>query len=72
MGSSMTLSDLALSDLERSKSSSFTFQSLVSHEGAQLGFMLPLNINRKPYMGTPMIPAHLTLKGQSQCHSGFE
>ena len=35
----------------------------------ELGYLLLLNINRKPYMGTPMVLSHLTLKGQS--HSDF-
>ncbi len=27
----------------------------------ELGHVLPMNTNRKPYMGTPMEPSHLTL-----------
>ncbi len=39
--------------------------------------MLLLNINRKPYIGSPLAPPHLTLsdiqsKGQSQGHRDFE
>ncbi len=34
--------------------------------------MLLLNINRKPYMGSPMAPSHLSLKSESQGHSDFE
>ncbi len=41
--------DLTLSDLERSKSRSPTFQSLIFRNGAKLGPMLLLTINRKPY-----------------------
>ncbi len=54
MESPMEASHLTLSDLERSKSRSLRFQSLISRKGAQLGPMLLLNINRKPYMGSPM------------------
>ena len=37
--------------------------------------MLVLNINRKPYMGTPLTPSHLTLNGVERskaCHLHFE
>ncbi len=70
MGSPMASSDLTLSDLDRSsqchpdfrsKSRSPTLQSLVSCKGAKLGHMLPLTINRKLYMPSPMTPWHLTL-----------
>ena len=61
MGSPMALSHLTLSDLERSKSRSLIFQSLISRKGAQLGPMLLLNINGKPYIGSTMAPLHLTL-----------
>ncbi len=37
------------------------FQSLISRNGAKLGLMLLLTINRKPYMASPMTPWHLTL-----------
>ncbi len=57
----MTPSLLTLSDLERSKSRSTRFQTLISHKGAELGPMLPLTINRKPYMVGPLTPSHLTL-----------
>ncbi len=66
---------LTLSDLERSKSRSLRFQSLISRKGAQLGPVLLLNINKKPYMGSPMAPSHLTLsdlKGQTQGHQDFD
>ena len=49
MGSPMTLSDMTLSDLERSKCKSLKFQSLIFRNGAELGHMLLLDINRKPY-----------------------
>ncbi len=45
------LSHLTLSDLERSKSRSLRFRSLISRKWAMLGHMLLLNLNRKPYMG---------------------
>ena len=57
----MTLSNLTLSDLERSKSRPLRFQSLISREGAELGPILLLNINRKPYVGNPMTLSNLTL-----------
>ncbi len=40
-------------DLERSKSRSLRFWSIMFHKGAELGHMLLLNINRKAYMGSP-------------------
>ena len=51
MGSPMTLLYLTLSDIESSISKSLIFQKLISRKGAELGHMLQLNINRKPYMG---------------------
>ncbi len=30
-------------------------------KGAELGYMLLLNTTRKPYMGSPIAPSHLTL-----------
>ncbi len=61
MGSRMALSHLKFSELERSKSRSLRFRSLISRKRAQLGPMLLLNINRKPYMGSPMALSSLTL-----------
>ena len=61
MGNPMTLSNLTLSYLERSNSRSFRFQSLRSRKGAQLGPMLLLNNNTKPYMGSPITLSNLTL-----------
>ncbi len=57
----MTPSLLTLSDLERSKSRSVRFQSLISRKGAELDPMLLLTINRKPYMASLMTPSLLTL-----------
>ena len=34
---------------------------LISRKGAELGHMLPLTTNRKPYMASPMTSSHLTL-----------
>ncbi len=62
MGSPMVPSHLTLSDLERSKSRSLRFQSLIFWKGAELGPMLLLTINRKPYMGSPMAPSHFNLE----------
>ncbi len=45
--------DLTLGDLERSKSRSPRFQSLISRYGAKLGHMILLTINRKAYMENP-------------------
>ena len=50
MGNAMTLSQLLLSDLERSKSMSLIFRSIISRKGAELGHMLLLNMNRKVCM----------------------
>ena len=68
----MTSSRLTLSDLERLNSRSLRFPALLSYNGAELGHMLLLNINRKAYMGSPETLLHLTLKDQSQGHSDFE
>ncbi len=43
------LSDLTLSDLERSMSTSLIFRSFISRKGVELSNMLLLNINRKAY-----------------------
>ena len=61
MRNQMALSDLTLSDLERSKSKLLRFQSLIWHKGAELRTMLLLTINRKPYMAIPMTSSLLTL-----------
>ncbi len=56
-------------------SRSLRFRKLISRKGAELGHMLLLNINRKPYMASPMTLSHLTLndlESQSQGHSDFE
>ena len=49
MGSPMALFHVTLCDLERLKSRSLRFQSLISRKGVELGHILLLNINRKPY-----------------------
>ena len=75
MASLMTPLLLTLSKLERSKSRSLVFQSLISHKGAEVGPMLLLTINRKTYMASLMTPSLLTLvtlKDQSQGHSDFK
>ncbi len=61
MASLITSSLWSLSDLERSKSRSLEFQSLISRKGAKLGPMLLLTINRKPFMASPITPSLLTL-----------
>ncbi len=53
MASPMT-SLLTLNDLERLKSRSLGFQSLIFGKGAELGPMLLLSINRKPCTASPM------------------
>ncbi len=57
----MALSDLTLSDLERSKSRSLRFKGVISCKGCELGPMLLLTNNRKTYMASPMTPSLLTL-----------
>ena len=71
----MALSHLTLSDLERSKSRSFKFCSIISRKGAKLGHMLQLIINRKEYIGSLMVCLHFTLatlKDQCQGHSDWK
>ena len=72
----MTLLHLTLGDLERSKSMSPRFGSIISHKRAELGDMLLLNINInwKACMGSPLVRLHLTseLTSQCHCHSDFE
>ncbi len=75
MGSALALSHLTLNDFEWAKSRSLRFRSIISRKGAELGHMLLLNINRKAYMGSPLVRLHLTLltlKGQCQCYSDYE
>ncbi len=50
-----------LSDVERSMLKSLRFLKLISRKKAQLGHMLLLNINRKPYRESPMTVSRLTL-----------
>ncbi len=71
MTSSMTLSHLTLSDLERSYSMSLRFRRPISCKGAELGYMLLLNINRKANMWSQMTQSDLTLQDQIQSHSHF-
>ncbi len=52
MGSPMAPSDFTLNGPEMSKSRSLTFKILIFHEGAGLGHMLILNVNRKPYISS--------------------
>ncbi len=40
---------------------SLRFQSIISHEGAELGHILLLNIIRKAYKGSPLTLSHLNL-----------
>ncbi len=61
MGSPMTLSDMTLSDLERSMSMSLRFQSIISFRVAELGQMLLLSINKKPYTGSTVVLLQLIL-----------
>ncbi len=61
MASPMTPSILILSDLERSKSRSLRFQSLISRKGAELGPILLLTINRKAYMASLITSSIWTL-----------
>ena len=75
MENPLTPSHLTLSDIERSKSRSLRFQSLISCKGAELGHRLLLNINRKAYMGSPMTLSHFTLSDIErliQGHSDLE
>ncbi len=83
MGSPMALLHLTLSDLERSRSRRFLvkvthtskpyisprFWRIISHTGAELGLMLLLNIDRKPYIGSPMALPHLTLSDLERSES---
>ncbi len=61
METPMSPSHSTLSDLKSSKSRSLRFRSLIFCKGAELGHVLPLNINRKPYMGSLMTLSHLTV-----------
>ena len=49
MGSIMAESHLIWSCHDRPKSRLLRFRSLISRKGAELGYMLPLNTNRRPY-----------------------
>ena len=65
----MALSNLTLSDPERAKSRSPNFRNLISRKGAKLDPMLLFNINRKPYMGSPMALSNLTLSNLKRSKS---
>ncbi len=68
MGSSMTLSQLTLWDLKRSKSMSLRFRSIIYSKGAELGNMSLLNINGKVYMSSLLVGVHLILENlKRQC-----
>ncbi len=71
MTSPMTSSLLTLSVHGRLKSRSLVFQCLISRKGAELGPMLLLIINRKPYLASPMTSSLLTLSvpGRSKARS---
>ncbi len=74
-GSPMTLSHLALSDLERSKSKWLRFPSIISRKSSRLRPNVTITHYRKAYIGSPLVRLHLnleTLKGQCQGHSDFE
>ena len=58
-----------MGDLERSKSRSLRFQSLISRKGAELGPMLLLTIDRKPYMASRMISSLLNLSNPERSKS---
>ncbi len=66
----MAVSYLTLSDLERSNSMATKISKLISCKRAYLGPVLQLNINRKPYMGSPKAcPSHLTLSDLERSNS---
>ncbi len=69
MANLMTLSLLTFSHLERSKSRSLRFQSLISRKGAELGPMLLLTINRQHYMASLMLSPLLTLSDLERAKS---
>ncbi len=78
MGSLMALSHLTFSDLERSKSRSLRYQSLIFHKEIKLGPILQSTINRKPYIGSPMVSSILTLsdldkpkQGHFDCEASY-
>ena len=68
----MTPSHLNLSNLERSKSRSLRFRSLISCKRAELGHMLRLDTTGKPYMESPMT-SYMTFSGleRSESHLTF-
>ncbi len=73
MATLITKSLWTLGDLERSKSKSLRFQSLIFRKEAELDPILLLIINRKPYMASLMTPSLLTLSDlKGQGHSDFK
>ncbi len=58
----MALLGLTLSDLQRSKSRSLRFQSVISRIGSELRPMLLLIMNKRAYMASPMTSPLLTLR----------
>ena len=70
MENPMTPSHSTLSDLERSKSRSLRFRSLIACKGAKLGHKLLLNMNRKAYIESPMTSSHMTLSDLETSKSG--
>ncbi len=52
VGSYIGVITFDLSDLDRSEWRSFRFRSIISRKGAELGYMLLLNINRKVLWGS--------------------
>ncbi len=69
MGCLIAPLDLTLSNIERSKSKSLRLQSFISRKGAQLGHMLLLNTNGKPYMGSPIALSYLTFSDLEMSNS---
>ena len=64
---------MTLNDHERLMSRSLRFLAFISQEGAELGYMLLLSVNKKPYTRSPMASLTLViLKGQSQGYSDVE
>ncbi len=69
----LTLSQVTLSNIERSKLRSLRFPSIICRKGAELAHMLL--INRKACMSSLLVRLQLTLvtlKGQCQGHADFE
>ena len=67
----MVPAHLTFSGLEWSESRSPRFRSFIPRQGGHLGDMLLLNINRKPYMGSPTALLDLTLSGLERSTQGY-